>query len=307
VTDTRTVSLVGLARTGKSTYLGALWMIIQDPRASYIREVEIRGDRSYLVRLGEQVSLLKEMTRTDVDSDEGLELTVELGELGELDLRIPDLSGETLRLLVEDRVWHELLRRAITDSDALLLFVHPDRLRIPIRTNFTADILAELMTTAPDDKDGEIDADNTTSGDGGGEDGEDEDGAPAFAPRLASTAAKLIDAIENLLEARSVDRTLKLGIVISAWDVVNKAWPSGGSKATPRAWLEQRLPAAWQVLRSNSDRLDVAVFGVSAIGGRLPEDRGELEAKGSVLDRAYAVDEDGKDVAFVAPLEWALR
>jgi hypothetical protein len=107
------------------------------------------------VRRGEQVSFLKEMTRTDVDSEDGLELTVELGELGEVDLRIPDLSGETLRLLVEDRTWHELLHRAITESDALLLFVHPDRLRIPIRTNFTADVLAELMTIAPDGEDGD--------------------------------------------------------------------------------------------------------------------------------------------------------
>jgi hypothetical protein len=299
---------VGLARTGKSTYLGALWMIIQDPRASFIREVDVRGDRSYLTQLGEQVSLLKEMTRTDVNSDEGLELIVELGEFGELNLQIPDLSGETLRLLVEDRAWHDLLRRAFTDSDALLLFVHPDRLRIPIRTNFTADVLDELMTAAPEDEGEDSDRGVDSGASEPDETSEDEDGdkAPVFSPRLASTAAKLIDAIENLLDARIEGSILKVGIIISAWDVVEKAWPTDGGKPTPRAWLEHRLPAVWQVLRANSNRVDIAVFGVSAIGGRLPDDREKLKEKGAVLDRAYAVDEEGRGVTLVAPLEWAV-
>jgi hypothetical protein len=153
-----------------------------------------------------------------------------------------------------------------------------------------------------------VDSTASTDGHAEGDVGayEDGDSGPAFAPRLAPTAAKLIDAIEKILNTRSADRTLKLGLVISAWDVADRAWPAGEGKATPRAWLEQRLPAVWQVLRSNSDRLDVAVFGLSAIGGHLPEDRRRLEAKGSVLDRAYALDADGNAVAFVAPLEWAL-
>jgi hypothetical protein len=283
-------------------------MIIQDPRASFIREVEVRGDRSYLAQLGEQVSLLKEMTRTDVNSDEGLELLVELEGLGEVDLRIPDLSGETLRLLVEDRAWHDLLRRAFTDSDAVLLFVHPDRLRIPIRTNFTAELLADLMTSAPDDERDDTDksADDDAEDPGKASDDSVGDTVPEFTPRLAATAAKLIDAIENLLDARAPTAPLKVGIVISAWDVVEKAWAADGRNPTPTAWLEHRLPAVWQVLKANSDRIDLAAFGVSAIGGRLPEDKAELEQRGSVFDRAYAVDGDGMRVTLVAPLEWAV-
>ena len=301
MTQRRTLSLIGLARTGKSTYLGALWMIIQDDRATYIRELETKGDRSYLTKLGDQVALLREMARTDVDSEEGLQLIVELGDLGEVDLRIPDLSGETLRLLVEHRTWHELLRDAITGSDALLLFVHPDRVWEPTRTNFTADLLSKLMTTAADQSEtgGTATAPTEEAGI------ESDPDPPTFTPKLAATAAKLIDAVENILNTNA-RQTLKIGVVISAWDLAEKAWPADEGMATPRRWLEHRLPAVWQVLRSNPDRLNIAVYGVSAVGGRLPEDREELEGKGSVLDRAYVLDGEGNPVRFTAPLEWAL-
>jgi hypothetical protein len=315
VTTARTVTLMGLPRTGKSTYLGALWMIIQDDRAPEIREVDIRGDRAYLQRLGEQVAQLQTVKRTEVDSDDGLELTVELGTLGEVVLQIPDLSGETLRLLVEDRTWHDLLVRAITRSDALLLFVHPNRLRVPTRTNFTASVLAELLTTVSEDAEdsppdlattdqldvdrADVDTDRTEA--------KDATATPTFAPATAATAAKLIDAIENILDAREEEQILKVAVVVSAWDEVVSAWPTGEGGPTPQAWLEQRLPAVWRVLQANTHRLDVAIFGVSAIGGRLPDDREELKMKGGVFDRAYALDADGASIAFVAPIEWALR
>jgi len=313
VSDSRSVTLIGLPRTGKSTYLGALWMIIQDDRATDILEVDIRGDRSYLERLGERVALLQEMKRTEVDSDDGLELTVELKDFGELALRIPDLSGETLRLLVEERTWHPLLRQGVDDSDAVLLFVHPDKLRIPVRTNFTAGILAELMTTVPEDDDEESGVDPATSPEASPASPDSRtattsdrvDVSPPFTPHVAATAAKLIDAVENILDARQ-GRPMKLGIVVSAWDQVLLAWPSGENAPTPVKWIERRLPALWQVLVANSDRVDAAVFGVSAIGGRLPDDYDMLMAKGSVYDRAYALSQDGTTVPFVAPITWAL-
>ena len=287
-------------------------MIIQDDRAGEIREVDIRGDRSYLERLGERVALLQEMPRTEVDWDDGLELTVALKDLGELALRVPDLSGETLRLLVEERTWHPLLRDAVDQSDALLLFVHPDKLRLPVRTNFTAAILAELLTTAPEDDGLEAAAaadvaegEQTRGPSTGSDPTEGTQGAAPFTPHVAATAAKLIDAVENILDARQ-GRSMKLGVVVSAWDQVVKAWPRDGNTPTPLAWIERRLPALWHVLLANEDRVDASAFGVSAIGGRLPDDYDTLKAKGSVYDRAYALSEDGSAAPFVAPISWAL-
>jgi hypothetical protein len=291
----RRVALVGLPRTGKSTFLGAVWQLIQDDRDGSMLEVDVTGDRSYLQELGERVAQLKEMGRTDVDSDDGLRIVVDFTGKGTVDLDVPDLSGETLRTLVEDRLWLELLRNAIESASGVLLFVHPDRLRLPIRTNFTDEALLDVLSTSDDRSHGDGDGD-----DGGGEGAPTVPGQPIrFEPRYACTAAKLIDAIENIIDAASPRLPVRLGIVVSAWDEVD-------GSPTPQEWVEQQLPAVWELCISNPDRVDARVFGISALGGRLPDDKESLLKLSGVFDRAYGRDADGTPVPLSAPISWAL-
>ena len=126
-----TVVFLGLPRTGKSTYLGTLWQLAQDPAEPTIVERDVTGDRSYLQKLGDQVARGEEIGRTEVSSVEGMRLTLGF-EQGDVTVDIPDLGGETLRLLVEDRVWHPRLQDTITASNAMLLFLHPEKLELPM-------------------------------------------------------------------------------------------------------------------------------------------------------------------------------
>lgn len=282
------VALVGLPRTGKSTYLGALWQLIQDPHDDSIAEVDVTGDRSYLQLLGERVAQLQEIDRTDVASDEGLRLVVRFRDKGDVELDVPDLSGETLRLLVEERVWHDLVRDAVESADAILLFVHPDRLRLPIRTNFTDAALADLVKTSRDGAE-TVDASNAGL----------PEGPLHFAPRYACTAAKLVDAIENIVAGADSRRPIRIGIVLSAWDEIDSA-------PTPREWLGQELPAVARMCSANAELVELGVFGVSALGGRIPKEKERLLKLGGVFERAYARDADGRAVPLCRPLEWAL-
>ena len=56
---------------------------------------------------------------------------------------------------------------------------------------------------------------------------------------------------------------------------------------------------------ANADRLTTAVFGVSALGGRIPEDKEELLRKGGVFG-AYSRDATGVAVPVARVLEWAV-
>jgi hypothetical protein len=314
-----TVAFVGFHGTGKSTYLGALWMILQDPRDETMTEVELRGDRSHLQFIGEQVARAERLTRTDVESDEGFFVTLQFSDGPVLRLKVPDLSGEGARVLVEDRLWHPQISAAVAAADAIVLFLSPTSLRLPIRSSFTDEILAEFLLQSDDGLPGESSSDGST---GGGEvvvTGKTEEAEPAavsataevdgadpeeseeveFHLRLACTAAKTIDALENILAIRPEGTPLRIGVVISAWDAVDDS-------LTPSSWLQQRLPAVASFLDMNGDRLSVEVFGVSGQGGRLPEQKEELLKKGSVLDRAYARDRAGASVAFSDPLRWAV-
>jgi len=248
------------------------------------------GDRAYLQFLGEQVAAAEEVRRTDVDADDGMQLTVGFPELGEVILDVPDLSGETLRLLVEDRTWHPHLLAVIERADALLLFVHPAQMKLPIRIDFTAEILANFVAQNAPMAEAAQSVDT---------DGAEQTTPPRFSSRMACTAAKLVDAIENVLALKRSAWPVRLAIVVSAWDTVD-------GDPTPNAWLERELPAIHSLCNANADRITVATFGVSAQGGRLPQDRAALLDKGTVLHRCFARDETGEPVPLSSPLEWAL-
>jgi hypothetical protein len=277
--------------------VGALWQVIQDERDTSISEVSVAGDRAYLQELGEKVARGEEPDRTDVESDEGLRITVSMPGVGLADLDVSDLSGETLRLLVENRIWHEQLRRALDGVNAVLLFVHPDKIRQPIRIAFTKKILTKLVTESAEDSstapEGQLKESNGVSLTRPGAK------APDFLPRFSCTSAKLIDGLENLLGLMRREWPLRLGVVVSAWDAV-------ADDITPGEWLQDRLPALAEMLRSNPERVEAAVFGVSAQGGRIPADRDRLLKIGRVLDRCYARDANGTAVPLSEPVRWAI-
>ena len=136
MTETQTVALLGLPQTGKSTYLGALWQIIQDLSQTSIFEEDVTGDRSYVDELGIRVSKAVEISRTEVDSRGRLAIKLRFEGEGIVTVNVPDLSGESARQLIEDRVWRKTLVDAIESADSLILFVHPERIDAPVSITF---------------------------------------------------------------------------------------------------------------------------------------------------------------------------
>lgn len=268
--STHVISLLGLPRTGKSTFIGALWLVVQDPTVNEIREHDVRGDRSYIESLAQQVANCEEIQRTEVDSDQAFAMQLDLAGLGVIDVEIPDLAGEATRVLVEDRTWRRVFADALSRSNALLLFVHPDHVAAPIPANW---------------------------GRWKGEGSHSSEGTPAFSPEKACTSAKLIELLENVLAARADEWPLRVGVVISAWDRVDNL--------SPRDWLAERLPGVHGVLKSNPDVVQFSVFGVSAQGGRLPEQRDQLINQ-DVSHRVFAARDDGTACPLFAPLAWAV-
>lgn len=271
MSDKRTIAMLGLPRTGKSTYLGALWRLVQDTQAPGIYEVGFTGDRSRINMLADNVSNGVEIERTEVDTEEGFELEVGFEGGDSVRLDIPDLSGEASRELVEDRVWRTSLAQTLQRANALMLFVHPDKIEPPVPANFAG-------------------VDN--------EEDDDESEELEFPVKDACTAAKLTELLENVLELRSDLWPIRTAVIVSAWDRV------AGEPAPPR-WLEERLPGVAGMLNCNPDRVRTAVFGISAQGGDLQKDRDALLAKG-VRERAFALDAAAKPAALWSPLRWTL-
>lgn len=285
-----TVALLGLPRTGKSTYLGALWQLVQDRAEPSIVERDVTGDRSYLQKLGERVALGEEIGRTETSSVEGMQLTLGF-EQGDIRVHVPDLGGETLRMLVEDRIWDSRLQETIAASDAMLLFLHPEELCLPLTIAMADKILSGLQSPS--------DGDSPKSANGQDSAHSTKLELPKFRAQSACTVAKCIDGLENILTSQRSRWPIRLGIIISAWDTVE-------GSLTPASWLKDRAPALDSFSRANSDMIKWSLYGVSAQGGTLPDQREELLARGSVRNRVYARDADGVAVPVTDPLRWAV-
>ena len=274
------LAFLGLPRTGKSTFLGALWALVQSPAETSVSETNFSGDRSYVQKLADRVARGEEIDRTDVDADE--EMRVELAFDGELtaDLLIPDTSGESLRVLVERRIWYPRLLAACEDATAILLFVHPDRVRMPQPISALATATGETPEPAPHQP--------------------PEAAAQFDLHQHGCTAAELIDVFENVSELCHDRWPIRFGVVVSAWDRVRNA-----HGPTPYEWMQTWLPGVLATVESNPDVAELEVFGVSAQGGSL-DAKDELLAKGEIFDRVFAQDRSGQRISLVEPIRWAI-
>jgi hypothetical protein len=270
------LALIGMPRTGKSTYLGALWALIQSPLERSVSEASFSGDRSYIQRLAEQVARGEELDRTGVDANEWMSVELAFDSLGSAEVTIPDTSGESLRFLVEGRMWHPRLWAALEQATAVAIFVHPERMRAPQPISLLAAADIDAEASSPE-------ADQAT---------------PFDAHDHASTAAELIDVFENVAELCRERWPIRVAVIVSAWDTVD-------GDPTPYEWLRTRLPGLLATIESNPDIAELEVFGVSAQGGPL-DDRQELLEKGEICDRVFARDRDGQAVTLVAPVRWAI-
>jgi Double-GTPase 1 len=267
------LALIGMPETGKSTFLGAFWGVVQSPLESAVREASFAGDRSYIQRLAETVARGQEIDRTGVDTNEAMAVELEFDGLGTADVLIPDTSGESLRVLVESQLWHRRLHDACAQATAVALFVHPAGVRVPQRVS-----LLEVVGAQDDAAEGEA--------------------VPFDVHAHAGTAAELIDVFENVTEVCRERWPIRVAVIVSAWDRVDGVM-------TPYEWLAARLPGLLSTLESSPELADIEVFGVSAQGGSLDE-RDDLLAKGEIWDRVYARDRSGLPVSLIAPVRWAV-
>ena len=168
------IVLLGMPRTGKSTYLGALWALVQSHLEPSVSEVSFSGDRAYVQTLADQVARAEEVARTAIDASDQLAVSLRFDPGAAVDLIMPDTSGESLRLLFEERAWYPRLRSVCEEATAILLFVHPERVRVP-------QPLAVLSGVAGDAFEEEAPVERV----------------PFYAREHASTAAELIEVLRE--------------------------------------------------------------------------------------------------------------
>ena len=230
--------IAGLPDAGKSTYLGALWYVInndvqKDAMALKVSPNNPPENTEQLVTLSGRWLKVEDMDRTSTDVPSNISFNLIPKDGGEdFTLEVPDFRGESIRQIItmnQPKEFDEWCERADTML-YLMSDVAPDR-------------FADDIVTDDDEMEG-IETKTT-------------DKVPEFDVKHISAAA------QNMLILRylaSKKRYKKVVICLTAWDNVMKTF----ADITPEEYVREESPALYNLIKYYYP--EVVFFGLSAQG-----------------------------------------
>ncbi len=240
--------MLGLPESGKTSYLAALYELIShDDVPGALRIEALPADRQYLQTIHERWLRCEPAIRSRSEQPQSIRFSIRI-ETGELrPLSVPDVAGESVRKVWEERRWDPGLLDLAASASAVMLFVRSDEIHPPKRIK----TLSEPVEDMPGDEGDEGDEEPDTA-------------KEPFDASKAPTQVKLTDLLQSTLKVNPA-RPLRVAVVLSAWDCVER------EEISPYDLLRIQLPLLWQYLQSNPERILYHVFGVSAQGGEFSE------------------------------------
>ena len=284
--------MAGMPMTGKSTFLGALYHVLETGSEPAIALEVLPAARQHLEGLRRRWLRVEPEGRTSSASPVLNDLILRKGESGDLlSLRWPDLSGEYFDDMVRKRSLNAEVATILKEATALLVFIHPDTVTQQPRIH---EVSQAAGGTGPH-REGE--------GNSEGVDGTANPQETEWNPMMVPGQVLTVELLQLLLGIQFKHRIFRISVVVSAWDVVRAYVQS------PREYVKAQLPLLDQFVQANSDTYQFKIFGVSALGGRPKEDKESLLAKSEPVRRIQVVDEGGAAVAdgILAPLRWLIE
>ena len=231
--------IIGLAEAGKTSFIHAVDDLLQSPGdADALRSYGLARDRSYLERDKEKFRAGKKIGRTERNLQGATpELWFEhpaTGRRGRLFL--PDVDGEIFRDQWVNREWTEAYRDDLKKVSGALVFVRAD---VPASNQELLGAMAKLQPPPPTEK------------------------RLPWEPKKASAQVQLVDVLQFIATKGLVPRPLRVAVLISAWDTVEK--PENRQPKNPDSFLAREWSLLDQYLRTNSNIFLTKTYGVSAL------------------------------------------
>jgi hypothetical protein len=239
----------------------------------------LQPDRDYLNAIRDSWLSLKPVGRTTLRAVATVMMCLRnhVSDFG-IDVTIPDTSGESFSMQWATRKATAGYAAFAKNCDGAFLFIHPNEVRT---THALKPNREELPTTEP--------GQSTMIA-----------ASISWTPEQSSSQVQFVDLLQTLMYLRDTDASVRLAVVISAWDVI-------GNRVRPIDWIEKRLPLLSQFLSANHRRIPSRVFGISAQGGDLDQDRQRLLNYALPSERCMVIEADEpRPVHISAPLLFLL-
>ena len=282
----------GLPSSGKTTFLAALWHLVQSQEieTSLRSKSLVFGDYEYVNSIRKKWQKGQKQERT-VGSAQRIGLDLESESGNDARLVFLDHSGETFDRLWETRACSYSIADQLRDREGILLFVRSEGMKAPVPL-FN---MLRLEEAVRDALPGE-------SGVGARTASEEREWSEADAP----DQVKVVDLLQTLCRELKMPRQEKLAIIVSAWDRVQ-----GNDSA--EEFVAQRLPMLAQYLRCGDHNFEYRFYGVSAQGGEyveeahdgdLPSGLAELLTLEQASTRILILDGDEQHHDLTIPIQW---
>jgi hypothetical protein len=283
------VSIVGLPGSGKTTFLAALWELVQERRvAKRLRFGSLsEDDHAYLNRILKVWRSATEPARTQLTGMTSVSMNL-LDEAGRMvSVAFPDVPGEEYRRMWEEREAAKKLVETLAAGNIMLL-LNGNRIKAPAWVTERAVLRKAIGEPAEAEPEG-------------------------WHPKHAPTQVQLVDLLQHLARPPIHVGPRRVAVMIGAWDKVE------GEKLRPEPFLREKLPLLDQYLKAGRDGWTYRVYGLSAQGGEYDEsdknkknpkpgkDAERLRDKDIAAERIRLVFGDQESHDLTEPLEWLMN
>ena len=284
--------MAGMPQTGKSTFLGALYHVLESGLGQAIELDALPSARRHLEGLRGRWLRVEREGRTSKADTILNELRLRFEDSGKvLALNWPDLSGEYFDDMVRKRTLNGEVADILGDATALIVFLHPDTVtqqpRIHAVNRVTGTLEAGTVNEA------QADSRATRRGAQRAE----------WDPMMVPGQVLVVELIQLLLESQCAGAISGISLIVSAWDELASSFGS------PEEYINEQLPLLDQFLAANAGGREIKLFGVSAHGGNPETDRARLLGEINPVDRIQVVRGDGTttDDGILAPIRWLIE
>lgn len=276
----RTVVLVGGPDSGKTNYMARLWASLAEGNGA-VSALTTPKNIKYVEDAITHLHGGSFAPRTDqnLEASRG-SLTLSLAsdaDDGAMELVIPDVSGEIWKAAVESGEIPSEWMSILESAEGALLFVRvlSDQNVSPLDWINSAKLMEAL--------------------------GDDFEGYPTQV-----VLCEMVRFLEEKLSQPANGQSPRLAVVVTAWDLIDQQQAIAG----PRAYLAKEYPLFIGML-DHLEGIDVAIFGVSIVGGDLKADDAfresfletEFESTGYVVAEHQNALHTASDLAL--PIAWA--
>lgn len=285
------VVMVGLPESGKTTFLAALWHVVNDAQANTrLRFAKLLSDDvAYLNEITRVWRTPAKQERTKAEKGHLVSMNLEDQEKAEITLSFPDISGESFQGMWERRECEQSLADMLTEATAILFFINSEGIKAP---SWIADVNELLAAVQPVPAPAAATASEPAE--------TKKRVAREWEPEDAPTQVQVVELLQFLIAPPFGKKLRRVAIVLSAWDAVK------GEHLKPDEFLARALPLVHQYLNNRGVPYEWKAFGVSAQGGDFGNAEEVKRLRGMEDPSLWIEVQAGNNISkdLTAPLSW---